>query len=128
MDSIAKGEWAKFSKSQRLVAVFTECDVVHPSFYDVDGMNFENESWAHETDTVYIGAENAKGNPGTIDPRQSLLIADLGPDRPIALDYRFVDEPSVVYLSDDETQGWVTVASCVDSLLSMITPNKDRRL
>lgn len=120
LDAIANGEWAKLSASRRLTTVFPRCKIVHPSFYDVDAMNLENANWADETDPVYVGSDRAKGQPGTIDPRQSVLIADLGPDRPIALDYRSGSDPSVVYLAEDDTHGWLTVASNVESFLKKL--------
>ena len=90
LDAISNGKWAELSRSQRLASVFSKCNIVRPSFYDIDAINFENANWTDETDPVYVGSDDAAGQPGKIDPRQSVLIADLGPDRPIALDSRNV--------------------------------------
>lgn len=118
--AISNGEWTGLARSQRLVAVFCKCNIFQPSFYDIDAINFENASWLNENDPVYVGSVDAAGQPGRIDPRQSVLIADLGPDRPIALDYLSGSEPSIVYLADDDSHGWLKVASNVESLIEKL--------
>lgn len=117
LKSISGSKWCEIAKSPRLAVVFPNCSIVRPSFYDIDAMNLENESWAQESDPVYMGSKSASGQPGDIDPRQSVLIADLGPDRPIALDYRREGEPCVVYLSEDDAHGWIEVAPDIEQFL-----------
>src|SRR5215475_12051621 len=53
-----------------------------------------------------------------IDPHQSIVIADLGPDMPIVLDYRISREsPRVLYLGFSEIPVWIEVASSFSELL-----------
>lgn len=47
---------------------------------------------------------------GDIDPKKSLLIGDLGPDRLIALDYRGNESPRVLYLVGETESLWILAA------------------
>lgn len=55
-------------------------------------------------------------------PARSLLIGDLGPDQPFALDHRPTGPPRVVYLRCDDQPRWVTVAPTIESLLDALGP------
>jgi hypothetical protein len=72
-------------------------EVIQPMFYSADHMQRENQSWPDEEYSGYLGTKDGHYSPGDIDPRQSVLIGDLGPDLPIALDFRRSQErPSLV--------------------------------
>ena len=59
--------------------------------------------------------------PGDIDPSLAVLIADLGPDRLIALDYRESSiHPTVVALTSDEHSFWRQVAIDIESFMHAI--------
>jgi hypothetical protein len=100
-------------------SVFPEELVRHARLYDERLLVNENMSWLSETDFAYLGHADEGDPPGDIDPAASVLIADLGPDRPLALDYRkSADCPCVLYLADRPNGArWITVAPDVDTFL-----------
>lgn len=89
-----------------------------PCFYEMPLLISENESWARETRVSYLGRRTAGGAwPGTIEPARSVLIGDLGPDCPFALDYRSGhDDPTVVFLSASSDR-WRMVARSFSELV-----------
>jgi hypothetical protein len=77
--------------------------------------------WLAETQEAYIGLPSADHLPGDIDPAQSLLVGDLGPDQLIALDYRSsVTKPQVIYSAYDPGSIWHQVAGSIEELLAML--------
>jgi len=91
----------------------------------------ENAHWPDETSEVFWGTKSSLVYPGDIDPKKSVLIAGLGPDQPIALDYReSLENPSVVYLiygedieADDpaiDAVFWIEAAPNIETLLSAL--------
>lgn len=86
----------------------------HPQFYSLDYMPRENAGWLRQSDPVYFGKPSTTKPPGDIDNTRSVLIGDLGPDLPIALDYR-TDPPRVLYLGKN-TSLWIEVAKDFDQL------------
>ncbi|MGN9842033.1 hypothetical protein ACTMTI_28290 [Nonomuraea sp. H19] len=111
--AIHEGRWAPPDPAV-LLAVFGE-KPVQPRCYGVAEMEFENDLWLTNTDALYLGSPDPARPPGDLDPKTSLLIGDLGPDMPFALDYRVAGAPTVVYLTLDGV--WVTVAPSIDALL-----------
>jgi hypothetical protein len=66
----------------------------------------------------YLGRPNPDQPPGDVDPDRSLLIGDLGPEMPFALDYRpGLAAPTVIYLGNP---GWVEVAPNMATLLDRL--------
>lgn len=67
--------------------------------------------WLATAGPAYHGNADEGFVPGDIDPARAVLIADLGPDRLIALDYRESEtRPSVIALTNAEHSCWVKVA------------------
>jgi len=114
---IKTGEWASLSRSSQLSVVFLKADIANPSFYEEDSLKLENTTWPDENDSAYIGVESLSAPPGDIDPTRSVLIADLGPDRPIALDYRTSSSPRVVYLAEGDDANWIEAAPSIEALI-----------
>ncbi|SEG43188.1 hypothetical protein SAMN04489712_105183 [Thermomonospora echinospora] len=114
LDLLDSGRWRVPDDRARLAEVFGDRPV-QPVFYQVDLMLSENAAWAGETSPYYLGEPDPIRPPGDIDPRRSLLIGDLGPDLPFALDYRGPGEPGVCYLASWGDR-WVTVAESVADL------------
>ena len=56
--------------------------------------------------------------PGDIDPKRSLIVAELGPGQLIALDYRRSAIPEVLFASDDARSPWRLVSGSIEELLS----------
>ncbi|MFI2662889.1 SMI1/KNR4 family protein [Micromonospora carbonacea] len=119
---IREDRWVAPSDQALLASIFGEAPQ-HPTFYKVNGMVRENQSWHSDMDPEtrewYVGSKSLESPPGDIDPARSLLIGDMGPDQPFALDYRASDsDPSVIYLRSDN--GWVEIAPNIRALLSML--------
>jgi len=89
-------------------------------FYGLDQMARENRSWRRSS------AEEEFGNPVGgrsvgIDPTRSVLIGDLVPDMPFALDYRDSEEsPNVLYRTYRGIIVWVKIADDVGALLERL--------
>jgi len=119
---IHEDRWVAPKDPALLAAIFGETPP-QPIFYKLNGILRENDSWhsdmEDETRECYVGSESVENPPGDIEPARSLLIGDLGPDQPFALDYRTSDsDPSVVYLRSDN--GWVEIAPNIRAFLDML--------
>ena len=125
VDAIHSGRWVVPS-IDKLESVFPLANaggepIRHPAFFNLDGMQRENDGWTDETLAFYLGNSGDQVQPGDIDPTQSVVIADLGPDRLIALDYRTSEEnPRVVYLIGNEQPRWVEAAPDIETLMRML--------
>jgi hypothetical protein len=119
--AINDGTWAALARSPELARVFGT-QPVRPCFYSWDLMVGVNKSWVTETDPVYVGIPDLAHPPGDVDPSRSLLIADLGPDQLIALDYRYPDRPGVIYATDDFRSPWWHITSSIEELLRILGP------
>jgi hypothetical protein len=119
--AIDGGVWSERLSVGRLREVFGEAPV-HPRFYDLETIDAINLAWWDERREVYVGQPSDEEPPGDIDPRLSLLVAELGPDQLIVLDYRRSrSSPRVVYLTEAVRSPWRQVAASVDELLSRLT-------
>jgi hypothetical protein len=119
--AIEDGRWTPPDDETLLTRIFGDRPQ-GPSFYSLDYMRTENKRWPDVESRLpmYLGSPDAMVPPGDIDPRQSILIGDIGYDMPFALDFRpSRDEPRVVYLSL-ETGRWITVAATVEGLLERL--------
>jgi hypothetical protein len=119
--AIGASLWVVPEDPARLRAAFPLEEADHPLFYGLDCMLRENATWPSVTESYYVGTWDADRPPGDIDPRKSVLIGDLGPDRPIALDYRTSrDNPSVAYLTGSLDCRWVQAASNIQQLMDLL--------
>jgi hypothetical protein len=120
VEALGSGRWRLPADPGRLVAVFAH-QPNHPSFYGLEQMRRENAGWLRETYLGYFGSADSQRPPGDLHPQHSVLIGDLGPDVPFALDYRTAPVPRVVFLTDeDEHSRWVQVASSIDELIASL--------
>jgi hypothetical protein len=120
IQAIHAGRWI-VPAHEKLRAAFPLEPIVHPLFYNLDCMLRENAGWQDETLKPYLGKKSSSAYPGDIDPTKSVLIADLGPERLIALDYRESQEnPSVVYLTGHIEPQWIEAAPNIETLLSAL--------
>jgi hypothetical protein len=115
---MAQDRWRVPVDNSILTAVFGD-SAPNPCFYTGDLLVSENEHWARETHPGFLGRADSGRPPGDIQPATSILIGDLGPDQPFALDYRD-DPPSIAYLIADPRGRWTRVASCVEELLQAL--------
>jgi len=124
LDLIATGRWRCPDNQSKVNRVFPDRGEL--KLYSLDYMPFENKWWVDETDPMFIGASDNAQSPGDINPRQSVLIGDLGIgyDQPIALDYRVsLDEPHIVTLqwsAYGKENRWVEIAANIDQLAEIL--------
>jgi len=116
---LERGTWLQRAASPTIAEVFGEQPSPSAAFYSLDEMRGETARWVDETDAAYLGRKEE-----TLDPKASVIIGDLGYDRPFALDYR-VDPPQVRLLTLDGR--WVLVTASIDELLSKLRdpPRRD---
>ncbi|WP_460704743.1 hypothetical protein [Myceligenerans halotolerans] len=81
-------------------------------FYTFDEVVGMTEDWRQEEDSAWFGVE-----PDAIDPARSVLIGELGYDRPIALDYR-ASMPCVRFMAIDGR--WPVVARSLRDLVDRL--------
>jgi hypothetical protein len=118
---VREGRWGPPADDSRFVAVFGE-PAVQPVFLPLDRMG-ANARWIDqlvddEVRAWYVCWPASEWPPGDIDPVRSLLVGDLGPEMPFALDYRrSTASPSVVYLTG---RGWREVARDVETLVEKL--------
>ncbi len=117
--ALRDGRWRGLGSSASLAAVFGS-EPVRPKFFTVEEIRAINGYWKDEGDPLYLGQADPSRYPGDIDPKRSLIVAELGPDQLIALDYRQSAAPEVVFASDDATSPWRHVANSVEELLAML--------
>ena len=115
--AIATQRWTPPADRQTVEAVFSD-DAPQPCFYEALGIESETRNFR---DDPYDHQQYFTGTPpDDIDPYRCLLIGDLGPDQPIALDYRHdTDSPRVLYLH--RTMDWIEVAADIDALMSRLS-------
>jgi hypothetical protein len=116
--AMAEGRW-RCPPGSLLRRVFRE-PPVHARFHDLAAMRDLNLRWCAQKDPAFFGRADDKAPPGDIEPARSLLLGELGPDMPFALDYRLsLAEPRVLYLHTNGDQ-WITVARDIEHLLSAL--------
>jgi len=108
-DALESGSWPPTVGVREMATVFGETPEPSFALYSLDEMIGETASWQLETDPVYLGSGDE-----TLVPSASVLVGDLGYDRPIGLDLRF-DPPRVRLLAIDGR--WRVVAESIDHLL-----------
>lgn len=106
-----------------MARTFTEVPAPSAKLYSLELIVTENRAWrdAPPERQKHYGGPGAKAKGYLIvDPQSSLLIGDLGFDRPIALDYSVSpSQPRVVYLPS-RAPGWIEVARDVPEFLGLI--------
>ena len=123
--ALREERWAGLKASPSLATVFGS-EPVRPCFFSLEEIVAVNGSWKHEADPVYVGQANSSCYPGDIDPKRSLLVAELGPDQLIALDYRRSADrgPEVLFASDDAWSPWRLVSGSIEELLSELVTSE----
>jgi hypothetical protein len=116
--AMAEGRW-RCPAGSLLRRVFRE-PPVQARLYDLAAMRERNRRWCEQKDPAFFGRSDDKVPPGDIEPARSLLLGELGPDMPFALDYRVSPaEPRVLYLHTNGDQ-WITIARDIEHLLSAL--------
>jgi len=118
--AIESGIWQTPKDRDVWRSLFPDKEVVQPMLYPLEEMRGQ-KSWLAEAGSAYLGQAGEGFVPGDIDPSRAVLIADLGPDRLIALDYRESEtRPSVVALTSEEHSCWRRVADDIESFMRAI--------
>ncbi len=117
--ALREGRWPGLGSSASLAAVFGS-EPVRPRFFSLEEIVAVNGYWKDEAAPLYLGQADSSRYPGDIDPKRSLIVAELGPDQLIALDYRRSAVPEVLFASDDARSPWRLVSGSVEELLSVL--------
>jgi hypothetical protein len=118
LDAVARSpRWTAYVEGDRLgpnvvEAAFGERPDSTWRFYTIDEMEAMTEAWRQEKDPGWFGE-----TPDDIRPESSVLIGELGYDRPFALDYRSC--VPVVRLMNLAAR-WPVVASSSSELLARL--------
>jgi hypothetical protein len=122
IDAFTGSRWAVLAGSPKLEELVGQ-RTIRPVFFTFEIMTKINKSWHRDNYDAYKGQPSATRPPGDIDPLRSLLIGEIGPDQPIAIDYRQVGEPCVVFATDDTVSPWIIIAESIDTLLQRLSEN-----
>ncbi|MCZ7423684.1 MULTISPECIES: SMI1/KNR4 family protein [unclassified Micromonospora] len=122
LNAVRQGRWVAPDRSSSTYRDVFGDDAVVPQFLPLSRMT-ANRRWLDDMPEdyrgFYLGQPDRQRPPGDVDPDQSLLIGDLGPDQPFALDYRpSLAAPSVIYLST--TADWIEVAPNIETLIERL--------
>lgn len=109
--------WTAYQQNDRVdptvvEAIFGEIPDRSWRFYTFDEILGMTEEWRLERDSSWFGSE-----PDSIDSLRSVLIGELGYDRPIALDYRR-RVPGVRFMKANGR--WTVVASSLRELFEKL--------
>lgn len=112
-----QSQWSDYTEGIRLDPlvvdhVFGERPDSTWRFYSIDEVEVETLLWQQESDPAWFGE-----SPDDLEPASSLLIGELGYDRPFALDYRPA-VPAVRLLCFDGR--WRLVAASASELLQRL--------
>lgn len=122
-DAIDNGTWVLPAAPETIERVFTQTASSGAKLYSVRCMISETEAWADESEEqlAYYGGPGADADGYLIlNPKQSVLIGDLGHDMPIALDFGLSpDQPRVLYLPSS-APGWIEVAPDVPTFMEIL--------
>ena len=115
--AVTEGRWAAPKDVRTLHSVFGE-PPSHAEFYDFAGMENETSNLLHmdqEYRASYIGVNDGETYPGTISLELCVIIGDIGPEEPFALDYRKnYGDPEVILLTGS---CWKLVAPNISELI-----------
>jgi len=120
VNAIRSGIWTTPKNRNVWRSLFPDDQIVQPMLYPLGQMDGEG-MWLGLTGPGYRGKVGEGFVPGDIDQTRAVLIADLGPDRLIALDYRESEtHPSVVALTSEQHSNWVRVADDIESFMRLL--------
>jgi hypothetical protein len=95
---------------------------VQPLFYSEAILLRENRSWQKQPVEDWLGDEKVYGGLGVV-PARSIVIADLGPDMPVIVDYReSLTSPRVIYMRASKHPTWVQITANFDELVELLYP------
>jgi hypothetical protein len=119
---VQQDRWVAPERSSSIYREVFGDDPVVPRFLPLSRMT-ANRRWLDNMPEdyrgFYLGQPGRRRPPGDVDPDRSMLIGDLGPDQPFALDYRpSLATPSVIYLCT--TADWIEVAPNIETLIQRL--------
>ncbi len=95
----------------------------HPILFSLEMIKRENIRWFSSftyEHPGYLGQADSIRPPGNIDPAKSIIIADLGDEQMIALDYRESEiRPTVLLFKNyrDGTSRWIKIAPDIEAFI-----------
>lgn len=116
---VREGKWRAPTERKLWASLVSLNQVIQPSLYPldkVDGMSL----WESEAGMHFVGVDDNVISPGRLDPSQTIIIGDLGPERLLALDLRksISNPPVCAFLPrEDDESCWVEIASCLDDFI-----------
>lgn len=113
---VRKGKWRAPTERKLWASLVSLDQVIQPSLYPLDKAN-GTSLWESEAGIDFIGVDDNAIIPGKLDPSQSIIIGDLGPERLLALDLRISksNPPVCAFLPrEDDESCWVEIASSLD--------------
>lgn len=117
VEAIKSGTWRTPASRVAWRSLFPEEEIVQPILYPLGEMRGQ-DSRSGLTGHEYLGHVDEVFVPGDSDQSRAVLIADLGPERPIALDYRGSGrQPSVVELTSQVHFCWRRGADDIELLM-----------
>ncbi|MFE7385847.1 hypothetical protein ACFU9F_36455 [Streptomyces zhihengii] len=122
VEAVRDRSWMSLASSPRLEAVFGYAPV-HPRFHAFSGMVGVTEWWRglDEEMAPFYGASDDPSAPGHMSRTSTVIIGNLGPDLPFALDYRESPaDPSVAFLGEGDH--WQRVSGSVSDLILALDP------
>jgi hypothetical protein len=120
MTALENGVWQTPKTPDAWRSLFPHEKARHAELYSLKMMQSENAPWPRESRPYYIGQADEHCPPGDIDPAKSLLIADLGPDKMIALDYReSSSRPPILHITiaPDGSSRWIRIAPDIETFI-----------
>ncbi|MFD3314286.1 hypothetical protein [Streptomyces sp. NPDC058694] len=117
--SIKDQSWMNLANSPKIEEIFGQA-AVRPAFYSIAGMIGMTKWWRVEIDEetlqYYFGTSEECAAPDHMTRMKTVIIGTLGPDLPIALDYRGSPvDPIVTFLGEDGA--WQKISENVCDLI-----------
>ncbi|MFE5078268.1 hypothetical protein [Streptomyces halstedii] len=124
--SINDHSWANLAHSPMIESVFGQAPL-RAVFHSIPVMVGMTKWWREELDDellrCYFGTPDESADPGYISRMKTVIIGNLGPDLPFALDYRESPvDPGVVFLG--EVGSWRMIAGSAYDLMRALDPQR----
>ncbi|WP_369036066.1 hypothetical protein [Streptomyces adonidis] len=117
VELVRAGKWV--APDDEILFEIFEQRPVQPCFYGEEMLIRENHAWQADPGNAWPGDLTKEGNLGILAER-SMVIADLGPEMPIVLDYReSLTSPRVIYM---RSSAWRQIAADFGELVRRLYP------
>ncbi|MFD8967821.1 hypothetical protein ACFV0C_22975 [Streptomyces sp. NPDC059568] len=126
VESIRDRSWMDLANSPKIEEVFGQAPV-RPGFHSISSMIGMTKWWREELDEEtlqdYFGTSEECVVPGYMSRMTTVIIGNLGPDLPFALDYRDSSgDPSVAFLGEGDS--WQRISDNICDFLLALDPQR----